>query len=203
MGFIERPLVIGFLWWAVTGQMTPALPLALFFELFWLDLYPIGGFVPPMPAFPYLLLLFLCAHFGWESASTIAFPLALTLPFAYAVPLLEVGQRNRRKNDSAGMVAAIERDDGATTLPGRTLTKAVSAHMLQGLAAFVAACLAMLLLASLPFVHEHAGLVPLRLNWSALYIIGALGAVVGLRVRRVYLAVLLAVTAIAIGKVLL
>lgn len=200
MGFVERPLVIGLAWWAVTGDMAPALQLAVFFELFWLDLYPIGGFVPPMPAFPFLSLLFLCRHFGWESFSIIAFPLVLCLPFAYVVPLLEIWQRNNQKNDSIRMVDAVERGNaGVTPLSGRVLTKAVILYMGLGLFFFVSSCLFMTALASLSLAQEYSGLF-LPMGWPALYLVGAIGAVVGLRVRRVYLTVLLAALASAAGK---
>lgn len=203
IGFIERPIVLGLAWWAVTGNPVPALPMALFFELFWLDLYPIGGFIPPMPAFPYLLLLYICHHFHWESSSLIAFPVALTLPLAYAVPLLEMWQRNRQKNDSVKMVEHIENDGAAKLLAGKTLTRAIAMQLTLGIPLFMISCILVVSIASLPFVQQHAGLVPLELSWPALFMVGAIGAVVGLRIRRVYLAVILVAAAIGLAKFLL
>lgn len=202
-GFVERPLVIGFAWWVATGDIMPALPLAIFFELFWLDLYPLGGFIPPMPAFPYLLLLFLSRQFHWDTFSVIVFPLVLSLPFAYVVPLLEKWQRNRQKSDSLRMLDALEHTIVTLSSPGRVLLKAIFLHLGPGFAAFAACCFFMSLLASLSFVQESLALFPLQLDWPALYLAGAIGAIVGLRVRRVYMTVLLAALAVALGKLFL
>lgn len=198
IGFLERPLLIGFVWWAVTGDAVPALPLALFFELFWLDLYPIGGFIPPMPAFPYLVLLVLCACFGWESPAVIAFPLALLLPFAYVIPLFETWQRNRLKNDSVAMLEAVERGGVLPTLPGRIIARTAAACLLFGLSLFIAVCLGLTLLFAAVFAH--GGLPALRLSWPVLLAVAALGAVISLRLRRVYLTLALAALAVGLGK---
>lgn len=201
IGFLERPLVIGFVWWAVTGEAVPALPLALFFELFWLDLYPIGGFIPPMPAFPYLLLLVLCARFSWESPSAIAFPLALLLPFAYVIPLVEAWQRNRLKGDSLAMLEAIERGGALpAAMPWRIIAGTSTAYLVLGFLAFAVVSMGLSFLASAALEHEGMGALPLRLNWPVLFAVAALGAVVGLRLRRVYLTLMLAALAVALGK---
>lgn len=194
-------MFIGLLWWAITKDASTALPLALFFELFWLDLYPIGGFIPPMPAFPYLLLLLFGPYMGWESPFGISvFPLALSLPFAHVVPLLEMELRSRQKTYSVKMLDTIEYSSMPVNMPGRILGKAISLHLLFGITAFVAACLGIAMLA--PILHEYTDLDSFRLSWGAVAVIAALGAVVGLRIRRIYMAAIVAVFVVMAFKLL-
>ncbi|MFW6005353.1 MAG: hypothetical protein ACOCPN_02640, partial [Desulfonatronovibrionaceae bacterium] len=46
-GILDRPLVAGFLIYLVTGEMFPAMYVAVFFELLWIDIIPAGTFIPP------------------------------------------------------------------------------------------------------------------------------------------------------------
>ena len=85
IGFIEHPLVLGFFYSLITGQFLPVLPLAVFFELFWLDLFPVGSYIPPFPAFPFLVILSVVTMFP-----AMPMPLLLTL-LLVALPLAHAG----------------------------------------------------------------------------------------------------------------
>lgn len=188
--FVERPLVLGFAWWFVTGEVAPALPLALFFELFWLDLFPIGSYQPPMPAFPFLILLASSSIFMWDTPVSLAFPLALTMPLAYAVPVYESWLRGRFAKDSFRVVDMAERSEQSLgSLPAKTLVRFWLWHAGSGMLCFFAAYALLVALFSLPFfafLHLAPGTVPLNVSWPVLYGIAAIGAVLSLRIRRAY-----------------
>lgn len=187
VGFIERPIVLGFAWWLLTGDPNPTLPLALFFELFWLDLFPIGSYSPPMAAFPYLIMLSLCEPLGWITPSSIAFPLAIVLPLAYAVPFVEYKLRQRHAQSSNLLVSRAEGTEPLEGLPGRLILRSCGEHLVVGLLSF---CLIYLVMRAgcslLLFSRNDAGLIPLDVNWPVLYAIAGIGGLLSLRIKRAY-----------------
>jgi len=170
--------------------MMPAVPLALFFELFWLDLIPIGSYVPPMPGFPYLILLALASAMGWTEPTALAFPLAVLMPLAYVIPVLEYRQRNWQKYASTQLVTLAESPRPLDGLPGRLLARSSLQQIVGGLLVFVLAYVTAHYIFS--FVNNslnsgsERGLIPLDVNWSILYAIAAIGALLSLRIKRAY-----------------
>lgn len=200
VGFIERPLVIGFAWWICTGEYTPALPLALFFELFWLDLFHIGGYLPPMGAFPYLVLLALAHWFAWLTPTALAFPLAVTLPLAYLPPYVESRQRDYQKNASTKLLQQAQRNGPLGRIPSRWLTASVAQQLVLALLLFSLAIIVLLHGFSLEFMEKKASFIPLDVDWSILYAIAAVGAVLSLRILRAYIVFSLCMAALLISK---
>ncbi|MDL2207308.1 hypothetical protein LJB82_01125 [Desulfovibrio sp. OttesenSCG-928-M16] len=199
IGFVERPLVIAFAWYLVTGDMMPAVPLAIFFELFWLDLFHLGGFIPPMAAFPYLLLLALAAHFGWTSPTELAFPLAASLPLAHIVTLYEYLLRKRQGRSSDLLLLKAGGHEPLGRLPGLMVYKASFYYVAVGLALFAALYWLCLHLFNLPLVRRNV-FFPLNVDWAVLYAIAAIGALLSLRIRKVYLAFGLCMVAFVLLK---
>lgn len=74
IGLLERPITLGFLWALFTGQWMPAIHLAIFFELFWLDKFFIGSYIPPFAGFPLMLLLPLAYICGCKIQVCLFFP---------------------------------------------------------------------------------------------------------------------------------
>lgn len=187
-GFVERPLVIGFAWWLCTGDFSPALPLALFFELFWLDLFPIGGYIPPMAAFPYLLLLSFSSQFGWAQPSALAFPLAAVLPLAYLIPYAESWQRDYQKYASSRLIRQAWKNAPLGRLPGRRIAVSALQQLFMAVILFSVVYLVCYYLLSLDMVESGAvGLVPLDVGWPVLYFIAAIGSLLSLRIKRAYI----------------
>lgn len=171
-----------------TGQLMPAVPLSLFFELFWLDLFPIGTYIPPMPAFPYLLLLTLSGLFGLQNPAELILPLALVMPTAYVVLLLEQKQRGLQKNASARLTCKAEQNQLVHIYAGRLITLSLLQQITGGLALFILAYgSAVFLLNTLGLPPAMGGeAFPINLDWSILYFIAATGALLSLRIRRAY-----------------
>jgi len=186
-GFVERPIVLGIAWWLCTGDLVPALPLALFFELFWLDLFPIGSYIPPMAGFPYLILLSLSNTLGWTQPVTIAFPLAMTLPLAYAIPYVEQRQRNIQKQASTRLITHANEPGSLDGLPGRLLIRSVCQQLVSGLFIFVAAYGIIRFFFSFEATRNNtSSFISLDVDWSILYAIAAIGALLSLRIKLAY-----------------
>ncbi len=200
IGFIERPLVIGFAWWLCTGEYSPAVPMALFFELFWLDLFHIGGYIPPMGAFPYLLLLSLSSRFAWTSPATLAFPLAAMLPLAYLVPYCESWQRDYQKGASTQLTRQASHNTSLGDLPAQRLTISILQQILIAIFLFVSISAASRYIFSLKLVASKTGAIPLDVDWSVLYAIAAIGSLLSLRIKRAYMVFSLCVATILLLK---
>lgn len=181
-GFVERPIFIGFAWWLCTGELVPALPLALFFELFWLDSIPTGSYIPPMPGFPYLILLTLSSVMGWTEPTALAFPLAVTMPLAYVIPFLEHRQRNLQKNASTKLITLAEGPGPLNNFPGRLIARSFLQQAGGGLLVFLLVYAVVYFIFSL----DHDKLIPLDVDWPILYAIAAIGALLSLRIKRAY-----------------
>ena len=201
IGFIERPLVIGFAWWFCTGEYSPAVPLALFFELFWLDLFHIGGYIPPMGAFPYLVLLSLSARFAWVSPAALAFPLAAMLPLAYIVPYCESWQRDYQKGASTLLIRQARRNTPLGALPARRVAFSILQQIAIALSLFVFVASLIWYIFSLETLDKKTGFIPLAVDWSVLYAIAAIGSLLSLRIKRAYIVFSLCMTALMVFKI--
>lgn len=185
-GFIDRPLLLGLLYAFLVGNTPFVLPLAIFFELFWLDLFPIGGYLPPSPSFSYLMLLVLGFYFNWATPGEVIVPLALSLPFAYLTPLLEGWLRKQRNMWNSQVLkksrgtAALGKSTGV--ILGQSLALTLALELLLWIASTVALGFFLSFIMNSSF-HVQSP----EASWGFLYLLGCTGAVLALRLRRAYL----------------
>jgi PTS system mannose-specific IIC component len=173
------------------------LPLALFFELFWLDFIPIGSYIPPMPSFPYIILLSLSGVMGWKEPTALAFPLAVTMPLAYVIPFLEHRQRNLQKNASTKLITLAEGPQPLNSFPGRLVARSFLQQAGGGLLVFLLVYVLVYYIFS--FDHDN-GFIPLDVDWSILYAIAAIGALLSLRIKRAYSVFVLCMAALLLFR---
>lgn len=139
-----------------------------------------------MGLFPYLLLLALAGVFGWSGPQSIAFPLAMMLPFAYVIPFMEYKQRDQQKRASNDLICCAEKQTFCSDISATLVLAASLKQVFSGLLLFLVAYAGMTALCSLILAHRASGLIPLEVDWSVLYAIAALGAVLSLRIKRAY-----------------
>ena len=171
-------------WGLWTGEYALALPLALFFELFWIDLIPIGSYLPPMPAFSYLVLLCLASSHDWTTPETIAFPIAITLPLAYIIPSMECRQRHYQRIAYSKLVAEARKSRPLGSLPGRLLLVSGLQQLALGTLLFLST--AFILQYAFSWKIMQSVIIPLDVTWTELYVIALIGALLSLRIRRAY-----------------
>lgn len=166
--------------------MTIALPLAVFYELFWLDLFPAGTYLPPNGLFPMLTVVTLAGTLPSPDISTLFLPVILTLPLGFLGAYLE---KRHREWQVAGYNRLLRAFRSGRDLEGPA-GHAVAVSLLQlftlNFVAFL--CTATVLTAAsdrfiawrgLPLTFTHA-------TWPLLWVIGCVGGVMALRIRRSY-----------------
>lgn len=195
---MDRPLVIGMLWAAVTGQWETTLPVAIFFELFFLDLFPIGTYIPPHGPFALLTTLALVNIFELIQTPVIFLAMLLCAPTALLGSRLEHVQRQRQ---NAVFTKMLQSTRGAR-FTGNSLGNPAPPALVQAvLMNTVAFSVVMVLL--VPFTdwllqHVRGRVLMLPITWPAIWMLGTIGVLLSLRSRRVY-ALLLAFAFLAGG----
>lgn len=190
---LERPIVIGFFWAAVHGDLDATLKLSLFYELFWLDGIPAGTHIPPNAAAATLAGLSLMHVFQLTSPAEALFVAATTAILGRLFATLEGAQRVVENIVFSRYAAARERAKTPFS-PGRLIRRAfVDMAVLNGVTFSVAlAGLIALYYVFLPAVWPY--LASSGATWSQLWILGSLGGVLSLRYRPAYVALAFGMT---------
>lgn len=199
IGLIERPLVIGLCAGMLTGHSEIALPLGIIFELFWLDIIPLGAVIPPVASLNFFLVFCLALVFDWHEPAQFVLPVLLTLPAAYVSATVERWQYARNN----GMLEYLERwmhGQPAGYSPGTIVLRSlVCTAFVQG-ALFVALfsiCYALLLTGVYKWL---AAMGQFPMSWLVLYGFAAIGAIVALRTRRAYALLALCLAVLLLGN---
>lgn len=150
-----------------------------------------------MPSFPYLILLALSSIMGWKEPTVLAFPLAVTMPLAYVIPFLEHRQRNLQKNASSKLITLAEGLGPLSSFPNRLIARSFLQQAGGGLLVFLVVYLSVYCIFSLD--HDN-GFIPLDVDWSILYAIAAIGALLSLRIKRAYFVFILCMAALLLFR---
>ena len=184
---MERPLFVGVLWGAITGDMPTAVSLAVFYELFWLDLFPAGTYMPPNPLFPMLTILTYVGTLHDPTITSLFLPVVLTLPLASLGTYVEKHQREWQ-------VASYNRIVKKMRINGeleKTAGVSVAASLLQlfasNFAAFSFVTGLVLVAVNALASQTNVSMIFNHASWPMLWAIGAMGGVLALRIRRNYL----------------
>ena len=86
--FFRHPVLAGILAWSLLGDAN-LLWAAMFFELFWLDLFYTGSYIPPDALLACMVFLPLSLYFGWHDPGLFALPLLACLPLGRAGSVVE------------------------------------------------------------------------------------------------------------------
>jgi PTS system mannose-specific IIC component len=105
----RHPLTAGIILWLITGDNNLLLA-AVFFELFWLDLFHAGTYVPSDSLFAYLVFAPLPLYFNLPGTESFAFALPLCLPLAPLSARAERFLRQRQSSFYHQLNKAIDKD---------------------------------------------------------------------------------------------
>ena len=167
--------------------MATAVSLAVFYELFWLDLFPAGTYMPPNSLFPLLTILTYAGTLQQPDITALFLPIILTLPLAFFGACVEKRQREWQVISYNRIIRKL-RTDGDI---GKAASVSVAASLIQlftcNFAAFFLVTGLVLLAADAAASWQGIHLSFEHASWPLLWVIGALGGVLSLRIRRNYL----------------
>lgn len=185
IGLLERPLVVGLIWALFTGDWLLSMYIAVFFELAWLDLIPVGTFIPPHLTAATLSALALVHWFDMYHVSDILLVILVSIPLAWLGTKLEGRLRsyNSRTYDSAMLWLE---EDPLPRFPERTVWKTIGIGFVATTLFFFVSMLVLgaLLKMVLPMVGPL--LIKLEVTWPHLWLGASLGGLLALRLRRAY-----------------
>jgi hypothetical protein len=167
--------------------MATAFSLALFYELFWLDLFPAGTYMPPNALFPMLCVFTLMETLPYPDIITLFLPVILTLPLAFLGACVENRQREWQVVGYNHVILALRSGGAMGRAAGRSVYFSLAQLFFMNFCVFFIATAAVLfalkglqLWQGQPLSFTHA-------SWPLLWVIGCVGGLLGLRIRRNYL----------------
>lgn len=170
------------------GNIEGSLRVALFHELFWLDLIAVGTFVPPSALATTLASLSLMHCFGLVSPMAACVVSALTAPLALVFAKLDIFQRGYENSVYLKYRERRTREHLAVA-PGPLIGRAM-AHLaaLHG-ATFCLALAGLIALGNVLLPLLWPLIEARQFSWGQLWILGSLGAILSLRYRPAYVVV--------------
>ena len=171
------------MWGLWAGSFSPALPVAIFYELFWLDLLAVGTYVPPNALFPLVAVLALAQNTG------VSDPWPVTVLVLLSLPLAQLGSWVEKRH-RLWQIGGYNRLLGHYRA-GRSLefvsSWALALSLLQVFAANFVVFFAALWGCGLVFA-TLAPLLPVTkvpfFTWAPLWGLGAVGGILALRTKR-------------------
>jgi PTS system mannose-specific IIC component len=178
---------VGFVWALATGHWEASLGVAVFFELFWLDLLPVGTYVPPQSVAATVAALSLIHYYHAVGPGELALPLFLALPVALAGSRLEFNLRKWQDRSYNALLRHARRSatGEAPFDPGRLVAVAVAQAFAANFAFFAVSLV--ILVQIMGWLNDNVikGM-HFPLEWGHLWFLAAMGGILSLRVRRAF-----------------
>lgn len=176
---------MGFLWGAYTGEYTISLNISIFFELFWLDLIPVGTFIPPHLTAVTFAALSLTTFFGLTNPSEVLAVILASMPLAWLGSRMETWLRDQERsgyNKLLHWVRHPDRDRG----PGVLIMRSLARTFVFSWVGFFVAVVALKFLFETLFTYYPGALAVLDVKWPQLWGAATLGGLMALRLKRAY-----------------
>jgi mannose PTS system EIIC component len=158
---------------------------AIFLELFWLDFFPAGTFIPPQSLLSFFLVLTTASLLGLEGVQEIALILVAALPLGWLGSRLEWFQRTLQDATYNSLINSAR--SGSPFAPGKLVKRSLIQTMALSFLLFLAA--QVLFLFTFRFVFSSWGepISSVPMQWAHLWVLGSIGPLVSLRHRVPYL----------------
>ncbi len=178
----------------LTGETFPTLYLAIFFELLWLDLIPVGTFIPPNAIFSLVASVLLMHFFQLEGTGELFLLVLLTLPGAYLMARLE-GWERVRQNRNYNLILRQSRDKWGNFQPEKMIWRSLAGSLANKLAG---ASIGIYLLSLIfPLLNNLLVLDP-KLDWHHLILASSISGLAALRVKKAYASLIMGMTLIVL-----
>lgn len=185
IGLLERPLVIGLFWGFFTGDYTTSLYIAIFFELFWLDLIPVGTFIPPHLTAATFSALSLTTYFGLENPARIMGILFASMPLAWLGTRLE-GLLREQEQGNHNKLLNWARNPQSRHYPATLVTRSLfRMFIIYAVTFFIAITVLRYLFQGLFTIYPGV-LASIDVTWAHLWVAATLGGLMALRLKRAY-----------------
>jgi len=185
VGLLERPLVVGLFWGAFSGDYTTSLYIAIFFELFWLDLIPVGTYIPPHLTAATFSALALTTYFGLENPAQIMGFLFASMPLAWLGTKIE-GFLREQEQGSYNKLLNWARNPESGNLPGALILRSsIRTFILSWITFFLAIIILKFVFQTLFDLYPGL-LTSVDVKWTHLWVAATLGGVMALRLKRAY-----------------
>ncbi|MFP4479596.1 MAG: PTS sugar transporter subunit IIC [Desulfohalobiaceae bacterium] len=182
-GFWDLPLAVGLFFGYISGDWATSLGVAIFFELFWLDAFPAGTYVPPHRILATFLSLTLALALEFQDPGQIILLLLPSVLLAKLGSKLEIWQR-MQQNASYNQLLQWARQESDRFQPEilvkKGLLQLAVANALLYVLSFLA-CYYLLQMALGFWTLELQGLA-----WEQIWSLGLLGPILSLRNKRAY-----------------
>lgn len=197
VGLLERPLVVGLFWALFTGDITTSLYIAIFFELFWLDLIPVGTYIPPHLTAATFAALSLTTYFGFEHPARIMGILFASMPLAWIGAKLEAILREQERG-SYNKLLNWSRSSEPRNMPSQLVLRALARNFVFSFITFYSGLLVMKFTLETVFSLYPGFLSSISVTWSHLWIAATMGGLMALRLKRAYGVLVLGTTLVAL-----
>lgn len=177
--------MVGLVYGAVFGDIPTCLNISIFFELFWLDLFPAGTFIPPNQAASTLATLTLAQCFGFTEAPGALAAAVLSLPLALIFARIEAFHRRFETTALARAMEAANRK-GTALVPGRLIARSLADMAIINGVCFSLALAGLIAVGNLLFTMIGPLLEHQTRSFAHLWILGSLGGILSLRHRPAY-----------------
>ncbi len=186
VGLLERPLVVGLFWAVFTGQTTVCVNIAIFFELFWLDLIPVGTYIPPHLTAATFAALSLTTFFDYESPARVLVIMFASMPLAWLGAKLEALLREQEQGSYNALLHWSRRSRPASGTPGKLVTKALARTCIFSFVTFYL-YLIVLKFTLQTFFSCYPGLMSsVHISWAHMWVAATVGGLMALKFTRVY-----------------
>jgi len=190
---------MGLVWGILSGDLTTAIAVSLFFELFWMDLIPAGTFIPPQMAASTLMALTLVGVYQLKAPPQAILAIVASLPLAWLGTRLEVMERERQ-NRSYSELLRSSRGGTGVFAPEVLVRRAILRMAIINWLFFLTSAVGLVWFAGqfLPFLQQHVTFVPIK--WWHIWFGASLGGLLSIRFRPGYILLAAAAVGLAVAS---
>ncbi|GAB6035491.1 PTS sugar transporter subunit IIC [Fundidesulfovibrio butyratiphilus] len=169
----------------LTGDFTLSLGICLFYELFWLDLFPAGTSIPPNALAPALASLAAAHYLGLTHPAVACMAVILALPLGRVFARIEKYHR-QYENDAFNRILKWAKNPLKGAAPFQLTRRSMFILFPVNFVAFALCLSALLVVLSLLTPQFAPVLSQVPLKWPHMWVLGSVGAVLSLRHRPAY-----------------
>ncbi len=188
-------------WGAFTGDFHTSLYIAIFFELFWLDLIPVGTFLPPHLTAATFSALALSTYFGLDQPARIMGVLFASMPLAWIGMKVEARLREQEQINYNKLLNWA-RNPESPTLPTSLVMRSLGRTFMLSWVSFYITILVLRYAFNTLFTIYPGFLSSVDITWAHLWIAATLGGLMALRVKRVYVVLTVGISFVVLYDIL-